>query len=128
MESRVYSESEITDFCQKYDCNIRDFLKIMCHTEDEELIDDYYSILQTNGIFVGDIPIDNTILEIYGDTIINFINDQSELLGRIYKQSIYCDDIASDTIFYITQKCGRFFINFDKDRAIKIIKTIAKNI
>lgn len=125
-ESRVYSESEIADFCKKYDCNMRDFLKIMCHTENEELIDEYYIILQTKGIFVGDVPIDNAILEIYGDTIINFINTQCELLGRIYKQSIYCDDIASDTIFYITQKCGHFFNNFDKDRAVRIIKIIAK--
>ena len=45
--------------------------------------------------------------------------------GGRYKQNNYCDDVASDTIMYITQKRGDIFINYGIERALQIVKSIA---
>ena len=45
--------------------------------------------------------------------------------GGRYKQNNYCDDVASDTIMYITQKRGDIFINYEIERALQIVKSIA---
>ena len=52
-ESRVYSLKEIEDFCKSYDCDIIDFLKIVCKNESEGIASEYMEILRKKGIFIG---------------------------------------------------------------------------
>lgn len=83
-------------------------------------------ILRKKGIFIGQTPISEDIFNKYGDEIVNFINKQSQFMGVSYRQNSYCDDVASDTILYITQKRGDLFINFNEGKALRILKCIAK--
>lgn len=125
-ESRVYSLKEIEDFCKSYDCDIMDFLKIVCKNESEGIASEYMEILRKKGIFIGQTPINEDVFYKYGNEIVNFINKQSQFMGVSYRQNSYCDDVASDTILYITQKRGDLFINFNEGKALRILKCIAK--
>ena len=125
-ESRVYSLKEIEDFCKSYDCDIIDFLKIVCKNESEGIASEYMEILRKKGIFIGQTPINEDVFYKYGNEIVNFINKQSQFMGISYRQNSYCDDVVSDTILYITQKRGDLFINFSEGKALRILKCIAK--
>ena len=125
-ESRVYSLKEIEDFCKSYDCDIIDFLKIVCKNESKGIASEYMEILRKKGIFIGQTPINEDVFYKYGNEIVNFINKQSQFMGISYRQNSYCDDVASDTILYITQKRGDLFINFSEGKALRILKCIAK--
>lgn len=125
-ESRVYSLKEIEDFCKSYDCDIIDFLKIVCKNESEGIASEYMEILRKKGIFIGQTPINEDVFYKYGNEIVNFINKQSQFMGISYRQNSYCDDVASDTILYIVQKRGDLFINFSEGKALRILKCIAK--
>lgn len=50
----------------------------------------------------------------------------SKYWAKILKSNEYVEDVASDTIAYITQNRGDFFINFSEDVAVKKIKKFIK--
>ena len=124
-ESRIYTIEEINDLCERYSITLQEFLSILYKTENQDIIQEKQEILQNKGLYIGSKPIDDKILDEYGAEIIRFIDRVSKVMGRKYKQNNYCDDVASDTIMYITQKRGDIFINYGIERALQIVKSIA---
>ena len=124
-ESRIYNIGEIQEFCDKYNITLNEFLSVVCNTEDIDIIREREEILLSKGLYIGSKPIDNDILDKYGHEIINFIDQKSRIIGSLYNQNRYCDDVTSDTIMYITQKRGDLFVNFDTKKALHIAKSIA---
>ena len=124
-ESRIYTIEEINDLCERYSITLQEFLSILYKTENQDIIQEKQEILQNKGLYIGSKPIDDKILDEYGAEIIRFIDRVSKVMGRKYKQNNYCDDVASDTIMYITQKRGDIFINYGIEIALQIVKSIA---
>lgn len=124
-ENRIYTIEEINDLCEKYGISLQEFLSIIYKTESQYVIEENQGILQNKGLYIGSKPIDDEILDEYGEEIIRFIDMKSKAMGHKYRQNSYCDDIASDTIMYITQKRGDLFINYETEKALQIVKYIA---
>ena len=124
-ENRIYTIEEINDLCERYSITLQEFLSILYKTENQDIIQEKQEILQNKGLYIGSKPINDKILDEYGSEIIRFIDRVSKVMGRKYKQNNYCDDVASDTIMYITQKRGDIFINYGIERALQIVKNIA---
>lgn len=124
-ENRIYTIEEINDLCKRYDISLQEFLSIIYKTGSQYMIEEKQEILENKGLYIGRKPIDDEILDKYGEEIIRFIDMKSKAMGHKYRQNSYCDDIASDTIIYITQKRGDLFINYETERALQIAKNIA---
>lgn len=124
-ENRIYTTEEINDLCERYSISLQEFLSIIYKTESQYMIEEKAGILQNKGLYIGRKPIDDEVLDVYGEEIIRFIDKKSKAMGRRYRQNSYCDDIASDTIMYITQRRGDLFINYETERALQIAKNIA---
>lgn len=124
-ENRIYTIEEINDLCERYGIGIQEFLSIIYKTENQYMLEEKQGILQDKGLYIGSKTIDDEILDEYGEEIIRFIDMKSKAMGHRYRQNSYCDDIASDTIMYITQKRGDLFINYETERALQIAKNIA---
>lgn len=124
-ENRIYTIEEIKNFCERYGISSQEFLSMICKTESQYIIEEKQEILKIKGLYIGSKPIDDEILDEYGEEIIRFIDMKSKAMGHRYRQNSYCDDISSDTIMYITQKRGDLFINYETERALQIAKNIA---
>lgn len=124
-ESRFYSKEEIEEFCQRYNCDIKDFIKMVFKTDKKDVINIYSDVLKTRGIYIGYKEIDSCLLGKHAPRLVYFINKKSKELGNYYKQNIHVDDIASDALLYISQKRGDVFLNFDDDYAIQLVEHIA---
>ena len=124
-ENRIYTMEEINDLCERYGISLQEFLSIVYKTGSQYVIEEKQGILQNKGLYIGRKPIDAEILDEYGEEIIKFIDKKSKSMGHRYRQNSYSDDIASDTIMYITQKRGDLFINYETEKALQIVKYIA---
>lgn len=128
--SRFYTLEEINQICEDNNISLEMFFGIILNSSKLELIEDYKSTLfEKKAIYIGNTPIGKEFGDKYGNDIIKFINFLCRKCGKIYRLNEFDDDIASDSIFYIFQFKGDFFLNFSEDIALKKIKKyVAKHI
>ncbi len=121
-ESRYYSLNELSEIAKKYEISLNELFQIVFNYKKDSYIADLIEIINLHGkIWIGNINCSKEFSNEYAQYMINTAIKISNMYCRKYKYYVVKEDIISDSIMYIIEKCGYVEKNYTDEKQIKQI-------
>ena len=126
IESKYYSKTELEELAKKYDIELEVVLQYIFGFKSVKNVSSLLNSLEIKGqLWIGYIKCSKKFVEKYAQYMIESGTKISNKLTAKYKCDNIKDDIVSDSIMYIIEKCGNIEKNYLTEEQIKIaIKAI----